>query len=125
MAKKPAPVVHFEIHTKNNKKAKAFYSKLFNWKIQLMPAAMGHYGMVEAGGDKKSQINGGLNQLDSKTKPFTTFYVLVPDLDATLKQAKKLKAKVIMPRVDMKEMGIAIAMIHTPDGNQVGVMSNI
>src|ERR1700678_2782173 len=109
-SKDPCPVVHFEINGKSNQKAKAFYAKLFNWKIQLMPQ-MG-YGMVSAGGNKKGQIDGGLSE---NTKSFSTFYVLVPDLNATLAQAKKLGSKVMMGRQDMQEMGIAIAMIRAPD----------
>ena len=70
----PCPVVHFEINGKDNKKAKAFYSKLFNWKIHLIPQ-MG-YGMIDADGEKKSQINGGMSE---NTKSFVTVYVLVPD----------------------------------------------
>ena len=118
--KKPCPVVHFEINGKSNKKAKAFYAKLFNWKIQLIPQ-MG-YGMVDADGEKKSQINGGMAE---NTKAFVTFYVMVPDLDATLKQAKKLGSKVMMGRQDMEEMGIAIALFRAPDGNPVGLMQSI
>jgi predicted enzyme related to lactoylglutathione lyase len=119
-SKSPCPVVHFEINGKSNKKAKAFYSKLFNWNIHLVPQ-MG-YGMVDADGEKKSQINGGLAE---NTKAYVTVYVLVPDLDATLAQAKKLGSKVVMARQDMEEMGIAIAIFRSPDGNPIGVMQRL
>jgi predicted enzyme related to lactoylglutathione lyase len=120
MAKKPCPVVHFEINVKNNNKAKAFYSKLFNWKINVIPQ-MG-YGLVDAGGGKKSQINGGLSE---NTKTYVTVYVQVPDLNATMAQAKKMGSKVVMKRQDLPEMGLAIAIFRAPDGNPIGVLQSI
>ena len=39
------PVVHFEIIAKDREKLSAFYSQLFDWKLNVIPE-MG-YGMVD------------------------------------------------------------------------------
>src|SRR3954466_5732884 len=44
------PFVHVELHTGDVGKAKAFYSKLFGWKLKDMPMPGGdNYTMIEVG----------------------------------------------------------------------------
>src|ERR1700752_5179298 len=44
------PFVHVELHTRDLAKAKAFYSKLFGWKLEDMPMpGGGSYTMISVG----------------------------------------------------------------------------
>src|SRR5438132_2142855 len=44
------PFVHVELHTGDPAKAKAFYSKLFGWKLKDMPMPGGEsYTMIDVG----------------------------------------------------------------------------
>ena len=45
------PFVHVELNTTNLSKAKAFYAKLFDWKLQDLPADApgGEYTMIKVG----------------------------------------------------------------------------
>ncbi|MDB5763880.1 MAG: Glyoxalase/bleomycin resistance protein/dioxygenase [Herminiimonas sp.] len=43
------PFVHVELNTTDLSAAKAFYGKLFDWKMQDMPMPQGSYAMIEVG----------------------------------------------------------------------------
>jgi len=45
----PNPFVHVELDTTDLEKAKAFYSKLFDWKLEPFPMAEGEYTMIQVG----------------------------------------------------------------------------
>lgn len=107
------PVVHFEVHSKDGKKAQEFYSKLFGWNIDSNNPMS--YGMVPAvdGG-----IGGGITQSDAA--PMVTFYVNVPDVAAALKTAEALGAKTVMSAMTVPG-GPEIAQFSDPEGNVIGL----
>ena len=43
------PFIHVELNTTDVAKAKSFYGKLFDWKLQDMPLPDGAYTMIEVG----------------------------------------------------------------------------
>ena len=43
------PFVHVELNTTDVGKAKTFYSKLFNWKLEDMPMGTDTYTMIQVG----------------------------------------------------------------------------
>ena len=45
----PNPFVHVELDTTDLEKAKAFYSKLFDWKLEPFPMPEGEYTMINVG----------------------------------------------------------------------------
>jgi len=112
----PNPVVHFEINAKNGVKTQQFYKRLFQWNIDANNTM--NYGMVAKGG--KGGIAGGINELPSG-KPFVTFYARVKSINAVLKKAKKLGAKVVMPRTVIPNM-VTFAMFKDPEGNVIGII---
>jgi len=112
-----APIVHFEINSKDLSRAKGFYSSLFGWKIQDVGTM--NYGMVDTG--VKMGINGGIGQVDLDKPPFATFYVQVEDPQAILDKAVSLGANVIVPVTVVPEMA-TFALFSDPDGCVVGLV---
>ncbi len=112
-----AAVVHFEVNVKDLKRAKDFYSTLFDWKIQDIPSI--NYGMVDTG--LKMGINGGIGQVDPDKPTFTTFYVQVEDPQGYLDKAVRLGAKVVVPVTEIPNM-VTFALFTDPDGCLVGLV---
>ena len=94
------PVVHFEIGVKDANAANKFYGQLFGWKIDANNPMS--YGIVDtdSGGEG---VGGGIMKPPEGAGTYTTFYVNVEDLQATLDQAEKLGAKTIMPPMEVPE----------------------
>jgi predicted enzyme related to lactoylglutathione lyase len=109
------PVVHWEINSKDAKKAHKFYSPLFNWKIDASNP-MG-YGMVNTGGD--GGINGGIGP--AQDRPHVTVYVQVKDLKEFLGKTERLGGKTVVPPTEIPGM-VTFAVFTDPDGNRVGLV---
>jgi predicted enzyme related to lactoylglutathione lyase len=83
-------IAHIEIPSTNLAKSSAFYSKLFGWK---MAAAMDGYITFTAG----TGMGGGISKVKRAPGEGVVAYVLVKDIDAALKKAVGLGAKVVTP----------------------------
>lgn len=115
-------VVHFEIYAHDAKKLAAFYSNLFDWTIEDMPGMDYHYVKTvdtdEQGmATKPGAINGGLvvRPAGYEDKGWIN-YINVDGLDASVKRAQDLGAKVMKPRAPVPGMGW-FAMLVDPQGN--------
>jgi predicted enzyme related to lactoylglutathione lyase len=84
------PFVHVELNTTDVSKAKDFYGKLFDWKLEDMPAPMDYtlikVGEGTAGGIMKHPVPGAPSMWLA--------YVLVDDIHAATAKAKSLGAAV-------------------------------
>jgi predicted enzyme related to lactoylglutathione lyase len=97
------PFVHVELATTNVPKAKAFYSKLFAWKLKDFPMPeIGAYTTIEVG---KGTGGGMMKQTIPGAGSAWMPYVLVKDIDAATKKAKKLHAKVMKGVTEVEGMG--------------------
>lgn len=118
-----APVVHFEITGKDAKKLQSFYSKLFDWQINTDNPM--NYGLVNAAGNGtevgKGSIGGGVAEAQEGAPASVTFYVQVPDLEATLKKVASMGGKTIVPPTEIPNM-VTFAMFLDPEGNAVGLV---
>lgn len=112
------PVVHFEITGKDAKKTQEFYSKLFDWQLQVMEEM--NYGLVQAQNGKG--IGGGVTG-GTDMPSGVTVYAEVDDLQAYLDKAAKLGGKTIMPPETIPGM-VSFAIFADPDGNMVGLVHN-
>jgi hypothetical protein len=110
-----SPVVHFEVMAKDRAKISDFYSKLFDWKMNLMPE-MG-YAMVDTGADGNG-IGGGIGQDDEN---WVTFYVEVSSAQAALDKAVSLGGKVVRPVVSIPG-AVTMAVFSDPEGHVIGVV---
>lgn len=115
----PNPFVHVELATTNVPKAKAFYSKLFKWKLTdlPMPTPAGAYTMIDVG----DGTGGGMMKQCIPDAPSAWMpYVLVKDIDAATKKAKKLRAKIMKDVTEVKGMGW-LSIIVDPTGAVLGL----
>src|SRR5438309_11055076 len=76
-------VTNFEINSADPPKARRFYTSVFGWKMNEVPQTGYTFVDTDAGG---KGIGGGIGPLRGP-KAFVTFYVVVRDLNATLKKA--------------------------------------
>ena len=111
------PFIHVELNTTNVRKAKAFYGKLFKWKLSDMPMSKGTYTMIDVG---EGTGGGMLKQLIPGAGSAWMPYVLVPDLDAATKKAKKLGAKIMIDGQAVKGMG-RLSIFEDPTGALLGL----
>jgi len=111
------PFVHVELNTTDTRKAKAFYGKLFDWKLSDVPMPDFTYTMVDVG---KGTGGGMMKQLMPKTPSAWLPYVQVKDIDAATKKAKKLRAKIMKDVTEVKGMGW-LSIIVDPTGAMLGL----
>jgi predicted enzyme related to lactoylglutathione lyase len=112
------PFVHVELHTNDLKRAREFYSKLFDWKLQDAPMpGGGTYTMIEVG----TGTGGGMtiNQAPG-TPPHWMAYVGVDDVRAATKKAKDLGAKVVQDVMEVGEYG-TMSVITDPTGAAIAM----
>jgi len=112
------PFVHVELHTNDVKRAREFYSKLFEWKLkdEPMPGG-GAYTMIEVG----TGTGGGMtiNQAPG-TPSHWMAYVGVDDVRASTKKAKDLGAKVVVDVMEVGEHG-TMSVFTDPTGAAIAM----
>ncbi len=123
-------VVPFEIPADDTDRAKAFYEKVFGWQINKVPMPGMDYSMVTTVETDEKQmpktpgaINGGLMARDS-TGPYPVLVVDVENLDESLKKIESSGGKVIMPKMQVMDMGL-YARVKDCEGNVIGVWQNL
>jgi uncharacterized protein len=107
------PFVHVELHTGDLARAKEFYSKLFDWKLQDAPMpGGGSYTLIQVG----TGTGGGMtvNQAPG-VPPHWLTYVGVDDVRASTRKAKDLGAKVVLDVMEVGDYG-TMSVITDPTG---------
>jgi uncharacterized protein len=114
-AKKKAAssIIWFEIPADDVGRAKAFYSKLFGWKIDPFPA-MPEYQHIDTGGPDASP-DGGLMTRRHPAQPITN-YVSVASVAKSSVTVEKLGGKVCVPKSAVPKMGY-FAVCQDTEGN--------
>lgn len=106
------PFCHVELNTTDVKKAKDFYSKLFDWKLEDMPSPGGDYTMIRVG----EGTGGGMMKNPIPGAPsFWLAYVLVNDIQASTKKAKSLGANVMKDVTEIPGYG-SFSVLADPTG---------
>lgn len=120
-------VVHFEIPAANVKRAKEFYAKAFGWQIKDFPgmsyAMVGTTDSDENGMPKNpGAINGGMLK---RQKPVSAPVITidVEDIDASLKEIRRLGGTVSRKKEPVGDMGFA-AYFKDTEGNVIGLWQN-
>jgi hypothetical protein len=109
------PVTNFEVNSADPAKARRFYTAVLGWKMNEVP---NNYTFVDTDAGGKG-IGGGIGPLRGP-KPFVTFYVVVRDLNATLKKATDNGGTVVFPATKVGPT-TTIALFSDPDGNVIGL----
>lgn len=111
----PNPFVHIGLRTKDLPTARAFYSKLFDWKLEDLPMPDGHgtYTMIEMAGDA---IGGGMYPVpDLSVPPYWLAYVGVDDIVAMTQKARELGGTVLRDVQDVGQYGW-MSVVRDPTG---------
>jgi predicted enzyme related to lactoylglutathione lyase len=112
------PFVHVELMSTDVGKAKAFYGKLFDWKLEDMPMPDKSTYTILGVGDG---TGGGLMKNPIPGAPSMWMpYVLVDDLKAATAKAKSLGGTVMKEDVEVQGMGI-FTIITDPAGAMLGL----
>jgi hypothetical protein len=107
-----------ELQTTDLKKARDFYARLFDWKLEDAPVpGFGTYTMIGVG----EGTGGGMMASPMPGVPsFWLAYVDVSDLTSATKKAKDLGAKVLVDSMAVADMG-KFSVITDPTGATLGL----
>jgi predicted enzyme related to lactoylglutathione lyase len=121
-----ANLAYFEIPADNVDRAKHFYHNLLGWKIaptkaSMDPAKMAvmEYQDVITGDAKEGTLNMGGMYKRQMTEQIVN-YVMVEDLDKILAKVGKLGGKIVVPKMEIKGVGLT-AIIQDTEGNTLGL----
>ncbi len=111
------PFIHAELNTTDVDKAKAFYQKLFDWKLEDVSFPEWDYTMIKVG----EGTGGGILQqkIPGATSAWLP-YVLVDDLEASTRKARSLGATVMKDVMEVPDMGW-LSIIVDPTGAMLGL----
>jgi predicted enzyme related to lactoylglutathione lyase len=112
--KTPASLVWFEIAADNVDRARAFYGKLFGWKINAIPG-MPDYLHIDTGGPDASPDGGMMKR--KVPEQSVTNYIIVPSVTKAAEKVKKLGGKICMGKTAVPQMGYFVVCLDT-EGNQ-------
>lgn len=105
----PNPFVHVELQTKDIARAKDFYGRLFDWKLEdiPLPGGEGSYTMIQVGEiGKAGGAGGGMYPNPDPNVPSAwVAYVGVDDIGAATAQARELGAQILVDGVEVGPYG--------------------
>jgi predicted enzyme related to lactoylglutathione lyase len=112
------PFVHVELQTTDLKKARDFYSRLFDWKLEdAQLPGFGAYTTISVG----EGTGGGMMASPSPGAPSQWLaYADVPDVTSATRKAKELGAKVVVDVTPVADMG-KFSVIVDPTGATLGL----
>jgi uncharacterized protein len=113
----PGSFCWIELGTTEQQAAKAFYTKLFGWNVTEFPMGPGEtYSVFQLNG---RDTGGGYtlrkDQRDQGVPPHWMLFIAVEDVDATVARIAKAGGKVVMPAIDVMELG-RMAVLQDPTG---------
>jgi predicted enzyme related to lactoylglutathione lyase len=112
------PFIHVELNTTDLPKAKAFYKKLFKWKLADVPMDdKQKYTMIDVG---KGTGGGMMKQMIPGTGSAWMPYVVVDDIEASTKKAGKIGATVLKGVTEVMGMGW-LSVLADPTGAIFGL----
>lgn len=111
------PIIHFEVSSKDQAKAKTFYTSLFGWEVEEWPMPGGVYLGVKG---KGGGIGGGIGTTPPAVPPMATCYVQVADPQAALDKVTANGGTVLLPVSDLGM--VVIAMFADPEGHAIGLV---
>lgn len=112
------PFVHVELNSTDVDKAKAFYTKLFDWKLEDTDTGGGFtYTIIQVG---EGTGGGMMKQMIPGASSAWLPYVGVDDINVATKKAKSLGAKVMKDVTEVTDMGW-LSILVDPTGAMLGL----
>ena len=105
-----------ELVTRDTDAAASFYTRLFGWKTEAFPGGM-PYTLFKT---ENRQVGGLMTCLTGQMPPQWLAYVGVEDVEASVKRARELGAKILLEPKDIPTVG-RIAVFQDPQGAPLGI----
>lgn len=121
-------IVHFEIPADEVETLKAFYEKVFGWKIIQADSPIEYWVIQTVPTDENGMlqhpgVNGGMyKRLTPETKPLN--YFSVENIHEYLEKIKKLGGRITQDIQEVPEVGW-IAAVEDPQGNTFALLQPI
>lgn len=112
-------VVHFDIAAADTRRAIAFYSQAFGWKISKATGPL-DYWLISTGEKNELGIDGGIAQREADWQRITMF-VDVESVDASATRIEKAGGRVVQPRAIIPGVGYVVACEDT-EGNTFAII---
>ena len=112
----PNPVIQFQILSKAPNETAQFYVRLFGWTVH----SDNPLGGMVVGTGSEAGIQGGIWPAPPEAPNFVQLFIAVEDVNASVKRAEELGAKLIVPPTMLPE-GDEMAVILDPQGMSVAV----
>jgi len=112
-------IVHIELAAANLEAAGKFYSDLFGWKVERVPAL--NYATFES----PEGLGGGFAKIDGQMYKTGTVvaYIHTSNLEDKLNRITAAGGKVVLPRQEIPQMGW-FALFTDPSGTTVGLFTD-
>ncbi len=110
------PVMQWQILAKDPEKLGAFYTKMFDWRIDANNPL--GYRMIDTGAGRG--INGGMWPSPPEGHSFVQLFIEVDDVAKFVERAKQLGGSVIIPPQKLPG-GDEMAIIHDPEHIPLGL----
>jgi hypothetical protein len=123
VSKDPNPVIHFDIPTDDNERARKFYESAFGWQTTQLGPEMGDYVLaytVESDEEtrmpaKRGAINGGLHARTEEDR-YVKLTILVEDMQAAMRKVEVAGGTILGEPVEMPGVGLFVSFLDT-EGN--------
>jgi predicted enzyme related to lactoylglutathione lyase len=112
------PVMQFQILSRTPEETARFYAALFDWKI----SADNPLGYRRIDTESKAGIQGGIWPAPPQAPAFVQLFMAVDDVNASVKKAEALGARLLIPPTTLPE-GEMMAVMHDPQGMSFGLWS--
>ncbi len=117
---KAARIIWFDIPADEPERAKAFYGKLFGWKITPFPG-MADYSHIDTGGPDASPDGGLMKRLHPSQTIMS--YVNVPSVTKFMAKVKKFGGNICKPKTAVKGIGY-FAICQDTENNTFALWEN-
>jgi len=111
-------IVHFELNAEDPLRAKSFYEKVFDWKIEKSEMPM-DYWMITAGPEDEPGISGGLQKRENASDEVFN-YIGVPSVEEFLKKIEENGGEILTPKSPIPGIGY-YAFFKDTEGNRLGI----
>lgn len=119
----------FEIPADDVSRASSFYGSVFGWKLSDMGGGSMMAITTEPSDEQGTPsepgaINGDISpRSEGFDKPLAV--VETEDMDARLQAVEAQGGKIVLPRKDIAEMGMAWAIVCDTEGNNIGIIQKL
>jgi len=114
-------IEHFEINADDPLRAKRFYQKVFEWKIEKWEGPL-EYWTIEAGKEDEEGINGGLQKREEPNDQIFN-YIHVSNVDDFKNKIEQSGGTIESPKITVPGVGY-FYMFKDTEGNKLGIMEH-